>query len=219
MKSPSLDSFYHIYKKITKLFPAYTEIPELYFIIKACRLKPYGLIFEKNTDKFALHRHWFDEYRSSLKVLKDKKIKIIYNDLSLNKDNISYTDLYCGLSINNIIKISKLIYVCHGKDEDLNQDCVILSMLGIDNYLRTYLYLYGQWQQVSSLLLGFNNLKFIAGNCDIKYFQEIVNKDCKMPCGETKTWLSFLPASKEFMSVMNKQCGVVYSVFNGDNKE
>ena len=47
MKSPSLDRFYLQISKAILLAASFTEIEELSFIIKSCRLKPYD-IFYKN---------------------------------------------------------------------------------------------------------------------------------------------------------------------------
>lgn len=202
MKSPSLDTFYSEIDKLILLVQAYTEIDELSFIIKACRLKPYPL---KKNYKLTLHDCWFDEYGNSFKITKNKKINIIYNDLSIKPNDCS-TDLYYGLSIKKVTKISKLLYLCAGKDEDLNEDCFILTFLGIDNYLRSYMFLYGEWKQISPLLLGFKNLKNIGKNTDVKHFIELKNKEnMPIPCNSSQAWLTFMPPSEEFLSILGKQ--------------
>ena len=73
---------------------SYTEIRNLSFIIKSCRLKPTKYYFGDKQNKTILYKEWFDEYNNSLIITRDKSPKIIYGDLSINK--FSYTDLYYG---------------------------------------------------------------------------------------------------------------------------
>lgn len=207
MKSPSLDVIHNKLNRCILLAQSYTEINELFFIIKTCRLKPYSYIFGDKTNKLILHNWWFDEFGNSLKITDKKKIKITYNDLSLDRDKIICTDLYYGLSLDKIIKMSKLAYICVGKDEDLYQDCLMVAFLGIDNYFRAYMYLYGEWQQVSPLLLGMKNLQLISKNTDIRYFKEYTKKEnCPIPCISGQQWLTFMPVSQEFTELLTSQC-------------
>lgn len=218
MKSPSLDTLYTQINKHILLAQSYTEINELAFIIKSCRLKPYLYVFEDKDKILKLHKWWFDEFGNSLKIDKNKRIKLTYNDLSLKIDKINSTDLYYGLSINKIAKISKLAHCCFGKDEDLYENCAIITFMGLDNYLRSYMLLYGRWQQISPLLLGIHNLKVIAQNIDIKYFHELKNKE-NVPahCISAGAWLTFMPPSKEFLTLLNKQHEAVYPIFNTED--
>lgn len=214
MKSPSLDAMYAGLDRHILLAQSYTEIKELSFIIKTCRLKPYSYIFEDRTNNLILYKLWFDEYGNSLQITDSKKIKIIHNDLSLDLNNIICTDLYYGLSLDKVIKISKLAYLFIGKDEDLYQECCLVSFLGIDNFLRTYMYSYGEWKQASPLLLGLKNLRTINGNLDIKYFQKFENKENMLiPCSSAETWLTCIPMSQEFTELLEKQYDKVVSIF------
>lgn len=215
MKSPSIESIYSLLHKHLLLIESYTEIPNLSFIFKACRLKPYSYFFEKRNNKITLYTWWFDEYGNSIRLDKNKKLKITYGDLSLDKTNIVCTDLYYGLSIDKILKISKFAYVSYGTDEDMYQDCALVSFLGIDNYLRTYLYLYGYWQQVSPLLIGTKHLEIIAKNLDLRYYKELPDtKNVKLPCADARAWLTCIPISEEFSDILDKQCGTVSSILN-----
>jgi hypothetical protein len=214
MTSPSLDNLYTKLNKHILLAQSYTEISELFFIIKSCRLKPNDYVFDKRPNKIILYRNWFDEFGSSLQI-KDKKLKIIHNDLSLDRSKIICTDLYYGLSLDRVIKISSLMYLCAGVDEDTQQDCFFLTLLGIDNYLRSYLYLYGQWQQVSSLLLGLDNLKILARHTDIKYFRNLSNqKNWPIPCLNAQEWLSCLPISSALLSDLRKQSDKIADILD-----
>ena len=152
MRSPSLEFIHAKIEKSIKLIAAYTKNAELEFIIKACRLKPYDYIFKERKDKTILYDWWFDEFGNSL-ILNDKKISLIYNDLKLDKKKIVNTDLYFGLSLKKITKMSKLVYIIAGKDDDEYRDFYLITLLGIDDHLRSYLYMYDEWQQVSPLLM------------------------------------------------------------------
>jgi len=206
MKSPSIDNFYTKLDKHILLAQSYTEVSELFFIVKACRLKPYPYVFEKRSEKIVLYRQWFDEFGNSLQITTKKRLQIIYNDLSLDRAALVCTDLYYGLSLDKIAKISKLAYLCLGKDEDLHQDCAVITFLGIDNYLRTYQFVYGEWQQVSPLTIGLRNLKIIAKNRDIKYFHQFDIKDnMPIPCTTSEQWLTFMPPSLNLIEELNQK--------------
>lgn len=214
MKSPSLDVLYGQLEKHILLVQSYTEISDLVFIIKSCRLKPYDFVFKNKTEKLILYKEWFDEFNNSF-TLVNKKVKITYNDLSLPRKDITSTDLYYGFSIENVSKISKLAYLCFGKDDELQQDCAIVTFLGIDNYLRSFMYLYGEWQRVSPLLLGIRNLKIINQNKNIKYFKKFEAVDeAIIPCATSEQWLTFIPPRKEFLSLLGVHCQPMHLIFN-----
>ncbi len=218
MKSPSIDNFYTKLDKQILLAQSYTEISQLFFIIKACRLKPYSYVFESRSYKIVLYRHWIDEFGNSLHIIAKKRLKLIYNDVSLDRGNLVCTDLYYGLSLDKIVKISKLAYLCLGKDEDLYQDCAVITFLGIDNYLRSYQYLYGEWQAISPLTIGFNNLKIIAKNRDIKYFHQLdIKENMPIPCISSEQWLTFVPPSQAFLTHMEKGHEFIAPLFKQRN--
>jgi hypothetical protein len=212
MISPNIERLYAQIRRHILLAQSYTEVAELTFIIKACRLKPYSYLFESKNAKLVLHRWWVDEFGNSFKIIKNKRIRIIYNDLELDKDKIVCTDLYHGLSLDRVARTSKLVHLSAGRDDDFNDHCFFITFLGIDNYLRSYMQLYGEWQQVSPLLLGMRSLKNIAKHADIKYFHEFSNKEnTALPCERTREWISFMPASKEFLLTLEKPYDKVFS--------
>ena len=213
MRSPSIEFFHAKIDKLIKLAQSYTEVEGLEFIIKACRLKPHDYVFGERHNRIVLHRWWVDEFGNSLNIIKSKKIVITYNDLSLNK-KLACTDLYYGLSMDRIVKMSKMLYLCAGKDEDLYQDCYLLSLLGEDDHLRTYLYWYGEWQQVSPLLMGMKHLKLLADNADVRYFRQVAGPESvPIPCLWGKTWLSYLPASRGFLDIIKEQYETLLPIF------
>lgn len=215
MKSPSLDTLYSKLDRHILLAQSYTEIQDLFFIIKACRLKPHDYVFGERRDNLILYKWWFDEFGNSLIISGTKRVKIVQNDLNLPRKNIVSTDLYYGLSLDKVAKISKLCYLSYGKDDDSQQDCIFITFLGIDNYLRSFMYLYGEWQQVSPLLLGLKHLRILSKNRDIKYFLKIdIQENSAIPCITSEQWLSFMPAHNEFLSLLNVQCKPAYAIFN-----
>lgn len=213
MRSPSIEWLHAKLDKQVRLAASYSEVAELEFIIKACRLKPYDYIFDDRSDKIILYRWWFDEYGNSLELAKNKRIEIVYNDLRLDRKRIVSTDLYYGLSLDRVAKMSKLVHLVSGKDEDVYQDCALLTFLGIDEHLRSYLYWYGEWQQVSPLIMGLRSLKTIANHIDVKHYHHLGNKEnSAIPCISGEAWLSYLPASSAFLTDLNKQSEVLAAI-------
>jgi hypothetical protein len=213
MRSPSIEWLHAKLERQIRLVESYTEVKGIEFIIKSCRLKPCGYIFDERDDKLTLQRWWFDEFGNSLELNK-KKINITLNDLRLDRDKIVCTDMYYGLSLDRVAKMSKLVYLVAGKDEDLYQDCFLLTFLGIDNHLRSYLYWYDEWQQVSPLLMGTKSLKLLANNLDVKYFRQIGKKEnLAMPCASGQSWISFLSPSQGFLDLIKRQYEVLLPIF------
>jgi hypothetical protein len=208
----------HVHAKLYKqilLTESYTECKGLEFIIKSCRLKPLQYI-ENKKPNIILYRKWIDEFGNTLNIVKNKRINIKYNDLSIKRKSLSCTDLYYGLSIDKIAKISKLVYICAGTEEDFYQPCYMITFLGLDNYLRTYMYLYDEWEQISPLCLGLKNLKLIASKRDIKYFLHFNKiKDMPIPCIKADQWLSLLPVSNSLLNVLNKDHKIISDLIQG----
>ena len=209
MRSPSIDYLHTKLEKQIRLAEGYTEIKGLNFIIKACRLKPYDYIFREKDNKIILHRWWIDEFGNSFEITKKKKIRITYNDLRLDRDKIVGTDLYYGLSIDQVAKMSKLVHLLSGKDEDEFKPCSILTFLGIDDHLRSYLNWSGEWAQVSPLILGMKNLEAIAKHLDIKHYQE-KKENSVLPCVDGRSFLSYMPASVNFLELLKKRYEHIY---------
>lgn len=204
MRSPSLEYFYAKIEKLIHLVRGYTEIGTMEFIIKACRLKPYKYVFEERKDNIILYEWWFDEFGNSL-VIDKKRINIIHNDLRLNTDKIVCTDLYYGLSLERMVKMSKAVYLCAGKDEDLYQDCYLLTLLGMDEYLRSYLYWFGEWKPVSPLLMGMKHLQWLASHAHTKKVIKLSNSiNAPIPCVSGNTYLSCLPIQQDFAEMIKQ---------------
>lgn len=215
MKSPSIERLYAQLNKHVLLVQSYTELNEMAFILKFCRLKPHSFIFKKRDTKLILHRLWIDEFGNSLRIVKNKGIRITYNDLALDKARIICTDLYYGLSIDKIAKMSKLMFLSSMKEEETYQTQFFITFLGLDNYLRSYVNLDGEWLQVSPLCLGMSALKNIARNIDLKHFKELISKkNAPLPCASARTWLSFMPPGREFIQLITKEYEQTLSFLN-----
>ena len=215
MNTHSIEWLHAKIERRIRLAQSYTEIDSLAFVIKACRLKPYDYVFGEKSNKTVLERWWFDEFGNSLIITKKKAIKIIHGDLRLDIKRIISTDLYCGLSIDRVAKISRLVHITAGKDEDLYQNYYLLTFLGLDNHLRSYMHLYGEWQQVSPLMIGMRSLKRIFNNLHIEGFRQIGKRDnCPFPCASAKSYISCMPASNDFLELLRKECEPISYLVN-----
>lgn len=179
---------------------AYSQIKELSFILKTCKLKPL--------DKKLVSTSWYDEYHNLLKITPNKNIIINYNDLSVPYKPTS--DLYFNLSIDKIVKISKYCVIYLGQDE--SQDIILTSFLGVDNKLRAYLYI-DEWTQVSPLLLGVNKLKQLYYDVNKNsYYQRMVNSP--LPCDKVRMYVAPLPIKKE--TTIKQTSPMIYNLLTGD---
>lgn len=178
-------------------------------LIKICRLRP-----KKYRRRLILHEDWLDEFGNVLNI-KKKNISILLNVPGLNKAD--KTDLYHQLPIEKIYLISKMMYVLSGKEEDFGSDTFIVSFLGWDNYLRTYVYSYGEWQSCSSLLLGIAILLEIINNMEMTEYKEIKSSGPVIfPCESQREWLTCIPVSKDFETIMKLDNEVLSSIFKGN---
>ena len=215
MKNPSLDRFYDKIEKSLSVAQGYTELENLSRIIRACRLKPLALLSGEKY-KLQLYRQWTDEFGNSFSILKKKRTEVVYNDLSVPRIS---TDIYYGLDLFKIARISTLSHLIIGYDEDIEQLFILITFLGMDNYLRSYLYMYGEWSCASPLLLGLVRLQTILRKSDIRYFHELPHKKNNMiPCQGTSEWITYLPAPEELLSGLRKKYDIdLSSLLNKEN--
>lgn len=187
----------HYLTQYANVASGFSGIKILTWIIKTCRLKPYAFLNATKHIKTKLEKNWYDEFGNILHINAEKKAEVIFNDLRMKKKDICCTDLFYGLNKENIVKISKLAYIVIGKDEDLFEDVFIISFLGLDNYLRTFCYIYGEWQRVSNLILGQTALSFINKNSLINDYVSFGSSECSLiACYSQQSWLSCLPVNK-----------------------
>lgn len=208
MKSFSLESYYNRISKNILLAQSYSEHEALSWIIKSCRLMPH----DKLKSKYTLCKKWSDEYGNSLSIIKDKKLNITLNDTSVSKSIT--TDLYSGLLIDKVSKISNLIYICYGLDDEDNK-MYFAFFMGIDSYSRCFMNIGDEWIKVSPLMLGIPHLKNIYNNKSVRYFKEFPNKEkMPFPCIAGKAWLSCMPVSPVFNRKMEIEHPALLPILN-----
>lgn len=216
IRATTIDNLFSKIDKKIALSESYTEINNLAKITKFCRLKPFS-IQKSNKLYLQLERKWIDEFGNSLNII-NKSIKINIGDLEVDRSKLTTTDMYYGLSINKIHKISKLLFIFAGKDEDFNKDHIILSYLGIDDFLRTFYVYDSELKQCSPLEIGFNNLMFIADNINISDFVELPSDSniIMLPCSEQRSWLSSLPLGNNFLDEISQYTDTFLKLFQGE---
>lgn len=193
----SIEEYYQRIMPELNLISSYLEDVNIKDIIVQCRLKPY-LYTSNFTARLCLRKHWVDEFGNSFKLEK-KRIKLVINDLSIDKKKVKYTDLYEGLPIDQIAKISKLAYICIGTEDVELSTVKVITLLGVDNYLRTFVEYDGEWRRVSSLCLEIRNLRKIIKNEDIKLWKKLNHEgDVILPCLTKEEWLVCMPVHSQF---------------------
>jgi len=191
-----------------KLMESYSEVPHLEQIIKSCRLKPKDFILDHKhwKMKLVLHRWWIDEFGNSL-VLKKKTPSIIYYDLRLDWSKIITTDLYYGVELRKMIKMSTAVHLTLGNEQDLSHPCYLLTFLGIDRFLRSYLCWDGVWQQISPLYLGLKGLQQLFDHSSRQFLRlpMPLKKDWILPCAMEERCLGCLPAGDDLLAMLKEQ--------------
>lgn len=192
-----VEEYYERIKPEVNLVGSFLNDPEIVEIILKCRLKPYGYNTRFNRKLF-LRKHWVDEFGNSL-ILDGKKIKIVENNLEVDMDEVKQSDLYFGLPLSKICKISKLMHLSIGTDEDFLEDCAVLTLLGIDDCFRTFCLYNGEVRRYSPLSIGLNNLRKLLRNMDVKIFNNLKNEGRVIyPCSKWSEWIVRLPINELF---------------------
>ena len=193
-----LDGQYVKWSPLTILVEEYLERPGLERIIKMCRLKPRHLTSNIKKIKIKVYREWIDEYGNSLHILKNKQLRIQLNDLSIPRDRLVITDIYEGLPIQKISAMSYRAFLLAGKEGKDYQDHYVVSFLGLDDYLRTFCWLDGEWYLVPSLFLGLIILGVISNIVNSNWFMELPYKHPVVyPCRKQKMWFTGWPNKDE----------------------
>jgi hypothetical protein len=222
MRARNLDSIYVEIEKCINLVEGYTEIAGIGALIKMCRLKPYKMakINKKNLGGINLYRWWVDEDGNSLR-LEGKQPKIVFNDLGINRERLNCTDLYAGLPIHKVYRMSRSMLLLVGKERDSYQDVCAVALLGIDDYLRTFVLLDGRWSKFPSLYLGLPLLLQIANGDDLETWKEVkvrAKETIIVPCVRQQVWLTSLPVADELRQVLNTLPIDVVRILNGDKQ-
>ena len=181
------------------------------FLIKSCRLKPYNYYFNNSKNKIVLHRKWFDEYGNSF-FLNLKDVEILFGDVQMIGKNQALSDIYEGLGILQVKKISKLC--CLLELTILENKVIYVSFLGIDDYLRTFV-INESVEKISSLYLGSSIIEQIYSNLDLKYFKTMKIKKSMLPmhASSARGWISFMPMHSDFKKIINDNFEQISSIF------
>jgi len=218
----TLEKFYQRHQGYVQVTAGYLEDRRIPFILQSCRIRPQ-LSTEQNLPKTPrLERWWVDEFCNTLRIGKNKRIKLIFNDLKIDRSRVRCTDIFANLSIRDLYAISKLLYVCKANDEITHNDVYILSFLGKDNYFRTRIYYEGKWDKnISTLYLGINVLKMIAEHINIRYFIELSPKGPVpiYPLENVRQWIIALPAHHKFGSLLKSESEHMYKTIGLDTME
>jgi hypothetical protein len=222
MRARNLDSIYVGIEKCINLVEGYTEIEGIGALIKMCRLKPYKMakINKKNLTGIKLHRWWIDEDGNSLR-LEGKQPKIVFNDLAINRERLNCTDLYAGLPIHKVYRMSQSMLLLVGKEKGSHQDVCAIALRGIDDYLRTFVLLDGRWSKFPSLYLGLPLLLQIANGDDLGAWKEVKVRAKEMaivPCLSQQAWLTSLPVVDELKQKLNTLSVDVMEILTGDKQ-
>ena len=195
-----LSVFYKSINRKLKIISAYLQDEEIEWIIKTCRFKPINS-FGKNyiPSKLIMEKKWIDEWSNSLSI-ENEKIKIILNDNELKIKQIS-TDLFIGRNPIELLKISKLIIIA------INKDINLISLLGKDNFLRTFIIENNRINNCQSpIIMGLDLLRAGAIMIDVKNYLElnqieIIYQSMVM----NKCYISSLPLNDEvFFKIQNE---------------
>jgi hypothetical protein len=222
MRARNLDTIYVGIRKCIALVKGHTEIEGIDTLFKMCRLRPYKMVkINKRTvsEKINLYRWWIDEYGNSLR-LKGKEPEIVFDDLAINRERLNCTDLYNGLPLHKVFLMSKSMLLLMGKEKGSYQDVCAVSLLGIDDYLRTFVLLDGHWRKFPSLYLGVSLLLHIAGDGKEGAWEEIkieaAEETIIVPCVQQRAWLSSLPVPEELKQKLSMLPVDIMEILDGE---
>jgi hypothetical protein len=184
----NLDNYYLTIDSKLRIVGAHMEDNDITFLLTMCRLKPH----QENKDS-KLQRWWVDEWGNSLKIRtinQYKQLHIILQDDALKSFIPTCNDLYRCLTLDKMVKMSKLLYLLIGKD-DQHRDHAVIASLGIDGFLRVFTLIKGYWHNVSPLSLGSRTLHWIAHRREGKrpIYTSSSSGKVILPCLSQRVWL------------------------------
>lgn len=215
LQNISIESFYVDFEKHVQLVEAYTEKDGVAFLIRMCRLRPYDIVYKKYSEELILHRHWIDEYGNSLFILNKRNFSIKLNDLNLDRAKLVNSDLYGQLTVDRVLKISKVVYSLFGRDEDFLAPHAVIASLGLDDFCRAFVYYCGEWKAYPPLYLGAWLLRKIGQVPEEKGFRKLFNsKPLIYPCAEQIGCIGLWPPSNQFISFLQGQDETIISTLD-----
>jgi len=220
-KNLVIERFHIQLEAYINLAAKFVEKPEVAFMIRSCRMKPKAMMtsgrkIAEELKTLTLQKEWFDEWGNSVAIQKNSlpanRVGFNFEDLTIERDDLSSSDIYFGLSLENVKKVSRVVMVSVGIDEDFLEPCCLLSFLGLDGFLRSHLLFCGEWNQVSPLYMGeqgfrvlFKTLQKIDDGEGVVFkIQQGKEKSLPTPCFRADQWISCLPVSKEFLETLKK---------------
>ena len=152
----NVNNYIDMYNKLEKcvqLFSIKNNCPDFSKIVYSCKLLPSNIkkqIIPKNA---TMYNEWYDEYNSSIYYC--SKLKVKQNNITVPTHS---SDLYRNLPIEKMAKLSVAFYLCITQEEELKNEFFIVSLLGLDNHIRSYMYYDNSWINISTLSIGVNNI-------------------------------------------------------------
>lgn len=156
MKNTDIENLHRKIDGHIKLITAYTGEKYLPQMIRSFRLKPNSC-FDAGFDyETRLERCWCDEFGSSIR-LEDKRLKIVLNDLKINKNANTTTDLYYGRSMFATANNSKFALIATGEYD-------FIALYGTDDFVRAFIRCEDKWIRISPLVMGLKTAKIMFAN-------------------------------------------------------
>jgi hypothetical protein len=93
MRQINIEKFYQKHNAFISIASNYLEDSNISFLFKSCRLRPYASLLGPLTFPATLDRWWVDEFGNSFRILKNKRTRIVLNDLGIDRSQVIGTDL------------------------------------------------------------------------------------------------------------------------------
>lgn len=159
------------------------EFGRLAELLEACYFYPYPENIYRKTINFK--KHWVDCIGNSIYFIRRGQMKFVENDPANDPSiNLNF-DYWAGRSVLDIIKLGKKYYCATGID-DQDQVEIVLTVVGIDNKIRSYVKI-DKWYPFSLFKFG---LDFIE---DFWLMQKPMDLPVNLftKCTETDCFTSF----------------------------
>jgi hypothetical protein len=178
--------------EIANLTASYLEDKTVAEIIMYCNLEPKR---ERSYFEFKPNSSWVDSYGCQIYLKKNKK-EVLFTNINL----INNYDIYAGLNLDQLLKITDKICIVKGIDEDFNKEFVYYNCLCVDKKIRSYLVYNEKIYKTSPLYLGYEALyEFIKNKNIIHWYSKESN--IFIPCLNQKIYYSCYPLPKDLLEV------------------
>jgi hypothetical protein len=193
-KSVDIYSLYDRLDRSIKVLSANIKDKNMIHLIKACRYKPLKFLSNKKTNEL-LYTDWIDEFNHVISFSKKRGRFTQFKDYYyLNAERNITTDMYYGLDVYKIHKISTRVYCVTGFSEIDDSLNIYLCFLGIDGFLRAFWYFDGEWLPAPTNWMEPNKILSLLGFGKINIKCKVMNIKGKFP---------FSPYMETLLSVQN----------------